>query len=107
MQGAGGIIPTSLWIVLLLSSAVIFVYMLFFADSGERAVVQGLLVGTVMVVITATLFLISFLESPYEGDLGTLQPDAMERTLRILDSIDDVATRSDLPCNESGDAIES
>ena len=36
-----GVIPTPLWIVLFFISAVIFVYMLFFADSGERAVTQA------------------------------------------------------------------
>jgi hypothetical protein len=45
IHGAVGVIPTPLWIVLFFISAVIFVYMLFFADSGERAVTQGLLMG--------------------------------------------------------------
>jgi hypothetical protein len=94
-------------VVLLLSSSVIFVYMLFFADSGERAIVQALLVGTVIVVITATLFLIRFLESPYQAGTGTLQPDAMERTLSVLDQIAEFTERAELPCNESGDRIES
>ena len=34
-------IPTQLWIVLFFIAGVIFVYTLFFADRGERAVVQG------------------------------------------------------------------
>ena len=34
-------IPLPLWIVLFFIAGVIFVYMLFFADSGERAVVQA------------------------------------------------------------------
>ena len=41
VHGAVGVIPTPLWIVLFFISAVIFVYMLFFADRGERAVTQG------------------------------------------------------------------
>ena len=41
IHGAVGVIPTPLWIVLFLIAAVIFVYMLFFADSGERAVDPG------------------------------------------------------------------
>ena len=36
-HGAEGVIPTPLWIVLFLSAGIIFVFMLFFADSGERA----------------------------------------------------------------------
>ncbi len=36
VHGAVGVIPIPLWIVLFFIAAVIFVYMLFFADSGER-----------------------------------------------------------------------
>ena len=47
IHGAEGVIPVPVWIVLLLASAVIFVYMLFFADSAERAVVQATMMGGV------------------------------------------------------------
>jgi hypothetical protein len=43
VHGALGVIPTPLWVILGVVFAVIVVYMLFFADSGERAVVQALL----------------------------------------------------------------
>lgn len=45
----------------------IFVYMLFFADRGERVVTQGLLVGAVTLVITFLLLLITLFDHPY-GD---------------------------------------
>src|SRR3954447_8275064 len=51
VHGAVGVIPTPLWVVLFFTAFVIFVYMLFFADSGERVVVQGLLMGTVVSVL--------------------------------------------------------
>jgi F420H(2)-dependent quinone reductase len=38
--------------------------MLFFADSGERAVVQGLLMGSVVAVMVAILLLIGILDAP-------------------------------------------
>ena len=41
VHGAVGVLPPPLWIVLFFIAAVIFVYMLFFADRGERAVTQG------------------------------------------------------------------
>ena len=59
--------------------------MLFFADSGERAIVQALAVGTVVGGHDLTLLVISFLDNPYEPGVGSLRPVAMERTLRILD----------------------
>ena len=40
-HGAEGVIPSPLWIVLLLSAVVIFGFMLLFADSAERAFVLG------------------------------------------------------------------
>ena len=55
IHGAVGVIPAQLWIVLFFIAGVIFVYMLFFADSGERAVVQGMLMGSVVAVMTVLL----------------------------------------------------
>ena len=45
IHGAEGVIPPPVWIVLFFASGVIFVYMLFFADSAERAVVQATMMG--------------------------------------------------------------
>ena len=58
IHGAEGVIPAPVWIVLLLVSGVIFAYMLFFADSAERAIVQATMMGGVAVVITSTLLLL-------------------------------------------------
>ena len=41
VHGAAGVIPTPLWIVLFFIASVIFVFTLFFADSGEPAVVKA------------------------------------------------------------------
>jgi hypothetical protein len=40
-HGAEGVIPAPLWLVLFLSAGIIFVFMLFFADHAERAIVQA------------------------------------------------------------------
>jgi hypothetical protein len=68
IRGAVGIIPGALWLVLLFISVVIFEYMLFFADSGERPMSQAMLIGSVTAVITAMLLLIQFLDDPYRDD---------------------------------------
>jgi hypothetical protein len=105
IHGAEGVIPTPLWIVLFLISGVVFVYMLFFADSGERAITQGLLMGSVTAVITTMLLLLSFLDSPFQGGVGAVQPVAMERTLRIIDEASGLAgVEIDAPCDEEGAA---
>jgi len=85
VHGAEGVIPTPLWIVLLLSAIVLFVFMLFFADSGESVVVQGTMMGGIAVVVTSMLLLLVFLDSPYHDGVGGLRPTAMERTLDLMD----------------------
>ncbi len=84
-HGAEGVIPAPLWIVLFLSASIIFIFMLFFADSAERAVTQAMMMGGVAVVISSTLLLLWFLDNPYQGGLGGLPPTAMTRTLELLD----------------------
>ena len=70
-----------MWIVLLLSATLVLVYLLFFADSGERAVVQGLLAGSVTAVVVASLLVLSSLNRPYDVDVGGIRPVAMQRSL--------------------------
>jgi Protein of unknown function (DUF4239) len=104
-HGAVGVIPTPLWIVLFFISGVIFVFMLFFADSGERAVTQGMLMGAVTVVITTMLLLLNVLDRPFQTGVGGLRPVAMERSLRIIDeamAAADIEVR--IPCDAEGNA---
>jgi Protein of unknown function (DUF4239) len=103
IHGGLGLVPGPLWVVLFFISAVIFVFMLFFADSGEWAVTQAMMIGSVIAVITMTLLLIGFLNDPFRSGYGGLRPDAMERTLRILDQERGVFGQSTpLPCDPSG-----
>jgi succinate dehydrogenase/fumarate reductase cytochrome b subunit len=102
-HGAQGVIPIALWIVLFLSAGVIFVFMLFFADSGERAVVQATMMGSVAIVITSTLLLLWFLDNPYHHGLGGLRPTAMEQTLALLTPEAGIADgRFETPCDSRG-----
>ncbi|MFL6133987.1 MAG: hypothetical protein ACJ72A_14375 [Nocardioidaceae bacterium] len=104
VHGAEGIIPGPLWLVLVLIAAVIFAYMLFFADRVEGVVTQGMLMGSVTVVITLLLLLLVFFDHPHGSGVGRLQPTAMERTLRLIDvqlRVADVSVTP--PCDEHGD----
>lgn len=104
VRGAAGIIPGSIWLVLFLTAAIVFAFMLFFADSGERAVSQAMLIGSATAVVTVSLLAIYTLDNPYRQGLGRLEPVAMERALGILDEARGlVADRGGpLPCDESG-----
>ena len=64
VHGAEGIMPLPLWLILFVISGVIFVYMLFFADPAEGAVTQGVLMGSVTVVITLLLLILMFFNHP-------------------------------------------
>ena len=102
-HGAEGVIPTPLWIVLFLSAVAIFVFMLFFADSSERVVVQGTMMGSVAVVISSTLLLLWFLDHPYSESVGGLRPVAMQRTVDQLMHEQGIADgHFEIPCDEQG-----
>src|SRR6476660_983030 len=104
-HGAEGVIPAPLWIVLYLSAGIIFVFMLFFADSGERAIVQATMMGSVAIVITSTVLLLVFLDHPYHPGLGALKPVAIERTLQLLENGTGIAGgRFPIPCDANGAA---
>ncbi len=102
VHGAEGVIPTPLWIVLFLSAGILYVYMLFFADRGERAIVQALMIGSVAAVVTSLLLVLSFLDNPYHDGVGALKPTAMERTLTLLDQQARVIGGVAYPCDASG-----
>ena len=106
VHGAVGVIPSPLWVVLFFSAVLIFVYMLFFADSGERAFVQALLMGVVVAVIAAMLLLLQFLDDPVHHGFGGLRPVAMERTMRIIDeALGAVGTDVRPPCDADGTPV--
>lgn len=108
IHGADGVIPSPLWVVLFFIAGVICLFMLFFADSGERALVQGVLIGSVVAVIGVTLLLIRFLDNPLQAGYGALKPVAMERTLGVLAQERRlVGQTGPLPCDRNGAASPS
>jgi hypothetical protein len=103
LHGAEGIIPLPVWIVLFLISGLIFAYVLFFADPDERAITQGMLMGSVSVVVTLLMLLLIFFNHPHGEGLGTLKPIAMERSLSLIQSeIDLVGLDVTPPCDPEG-----
>jgi hypothetical protein len=106
IHGATGVIPTPLWLVLFLISGVVFVFMLFFADSAEGVATQATLMGSVAIVVVSMLLLISFLDSPFQKGIGGVRPVAMQRTLRIVnEALLAVGKRTQLPCDARGNPV--
>ena len=106
IHGAVGVIPAPLWVVLLLISCVVFVFMLFFADRSEGALTQGVLMGSVATVVVSMLLLILFLNNPFHEGVGGVRPVAMERTLGIVDqALQAVGQRVTPPCDALGNPV--
>jgi hypothetical protein len=92
-----------MWIALFFISAVVLVYLLGFADSSERAWVQGMFMGSVVAVIVTMLMLLAFLDDPFRGDIGGLQPVAMKRTeLLIGQQLAVIGGDVTIPCDDAG-----
>lgn len=108
VHGATGITPITLWIVLLLTALIVFLYMLFFADSAELKRSQAMLIGSATTIVVVTLLAIYALDNPYRPGLGSIRPVAMERSLRILEearvALNDEAP---IPCDADGNASKS
>jgi hypothetical protein len=105
VHGATGIIPGSIWLVLIVMAAVVFAYMLLFADSAEMARSQAMLIGSATTVLVATLLAINALDNPYRDGIGSLRPVAMERALRMIgDARAAVGDDAVAPCDAAGRA---
>ena len=108
IHGAVGVIPTTLWIVLFSISVVIFAFMLFFADRAERAVVQAMLIGSVVAVMSGLMLLLRGLDQPFHPGVGGLEPVAMERTLRMADeALGAIGTQLQPLCDARGVPVAS
>lgn len=106
IHGASGVMPTPLWIALFFMSVIVFVMIFGFADSGERAWVQAMFIGSVVAVIVTLLLLLAFLDDPYQGGVGGLQPTAMERTELIIDQqLAVVGGDMTIPCDAEGNQV--
>ena len=105
VHGATGIIPGSIWLVLILMAGVVFAYMLLFADSAEPARSQAMLIGSATTVLVATLLVINALDNPYKDVVGSLRPVAMERALHMIGEARAVLGEDVVvPCDASGSA---
>lgn len=103
IHGATGVLPTPMWIALFFISALVLLYLFGFADSSERAWVQGLFVGSVVAVVVTMLLLLNFLDEPFHGGVGGLQPAAMERTEQLIEQqLAVIGGDITIPCDADG-----
>ncbi len=104
--GEEGVIPTPLWFVLMLSAAVVWGFVFLFADRGEGAFVQAVLVGAVTAMLVSGLLVVRFLDYPYSPGSGSLKPTAMEETLVHMDeTISALGLELPTLCDANGNAV--
>ena len=81
----------------------ILAYVLSFADPEERFATQALMVGSVTVIMVGGPILAWFLSHPYEDQVGSVKPVAMERTLDELTHDPEFAAPAlSVPCDANG-----
>ncbi len=93
---ASAFIPPPLWIVLGLGASLIVLYMCAQADRRENAVIQSMTIGFVTALLTSGLLVVAFLDRPYEGQSGNIEPAEMRHTLVLIDHGEPA------PCDEHG-----
>ena len=68
--------------------------------------VQAMFMGSVVAVITTMLLLLHFLDDPYHGGVGGLQPTAMERTEQLIDQqLAAIGATVTIPCDSNGVSV--
>ncbi|MDP9168693.1 MAG: DUF4239 domain-containing protein [Actinomycetota bacterium] len=90
-------VPMPLWVVLGIGATAILAFMCVQADRRESAVVQAVPIAFVSALVTSALLVVAFLDHPYDDWSGSLQPDQMRVTLRLIDDGHAV------PCDSRGD----
>jgi hypothetical protein len=103
VQAGSHIIPAPLWVLLFATAFLVLVFALLFVDSGERALAQGVIAGTVVAMLVTSLLVIRFLDEPYSKGTGGLKPTDMTRVLGQIDAASrQLGLRVPIPCDAAG-----
>jgi hypothetical protein len=103
VQAGQGVVPSPLWIILLVSAGLVSVYAFFFVDRSEGAVPQALIAGSLATMLATSLLVIRFFDNPYRPGLGALQPTDMERVLdQMAQASAELKLPVRIPCDRFG-----
>lgn len=99
-------VPAIVWAALILGGLLLLIYVCFFADRGERWLVQALMMATVTAMVVSGLLLVRFLDRPYETASGGIKPSAMRSTLAVMESESErLGPRGAICCDDSGTRV--
>lgn len=82
---AAPFVPPPLLIILVFGGVIVLVYMLSFADRGERFIAQALMIGAVTAIFVSSMLVVDFLDHPYENTSGSIKPVEITRTLQVIE----------------------
>jgi amino acid transporter len=98
-----GTLPALLWVMLILGAVAIVGFVLLYADPGERAFGQAFFAAGVTSVVVTSLLAVALLASPFQGGNGSVQPNGMRFTLRLIeDEAARLHERLTPPCDLNG-----
>ena len=92
-------LPGPIWFILGLGALLTIGFAFLFTDRREAYFVQATVVGAVAALVTSGLLLIWFLDHPYEGQTGSIEPIEMERQIPIVEN---EQAGVEAPCDSTG-----
>jgi hypothetical protein len=99
LSEANRALPGPVWFILILGALLTIGFSLLFADRREAFFVQASVVGAIAALVTSGLLLIWFLDHPYEGRAGSIEPAEMERQLPV---VEEEQAGVPIPCDSTG-----
>jgi hypothetical protein len=98
-----GAIPAPLWLILIITGALVALYAFLFADPDEHWLPQAVIAGTIAAMLAISLLVIQFLNNPYSAGTGSLKPTEMTRVLtQINAATKTLGIHAIIPCDASG-----
>ena len=100
---AAPFVPAPLWLVLILGACLVVGYMCLYADPAEPRFVQAAMIGAITALVVSGLLMVRFLDHPYQGHTGSIEPVEMTRTLALMESSQRTADSPPAaPCDARG-----
>jgi hypothetical protein len=102
---ASRVVPTTIWILLLIAGVGVVGFVLLFADSGERRISQLAMVLTVTTAVAASLLTVNFVDRPYGNHDGAITPSAMRGVLETMQREQSAFGQTVSRCDATGHPI--
>jgi hypothetical protein len=81
------VVPSVIWLVLIIGAAIVIASVCFFADADEAWFPQATMMAAIATIVVSGLLLVRFLDAPYENQSGSIKPTAMTRSLALMHQV--------------------